>query len=102
MALHRRKIRFEWHIDQRRSLALQRLLEGLLQVGGTLYTLGMHSSAARPACELDGRGIEINADVGLGFGGWPIVGVQAPLEDQVLAVVTDNKNAPQPVACRRP
>src|SRR5712691_4445537 len=46
--------------------------------------------------------MQINANVGLRFGGWSVVSVQAPLEDQVLAIVADDENAAQAIARRRP
>ena len=46
--------------------------------------------------------MKINANVSFGFGGWPVVGVQAPLENQVLAIVTDNEDTAQAITRRRP
>src|SRR5437588_8089953 len=46
--------------------------------------------------------MQINANVGLRLGGWPVVGVQTPLEDQVLAIVADDENAAQAIARRCP
>src|SRR5215831_11694448 len=46
--------------------------------------------------------MQVNANVGLCFGGWSVVGLQAPFEDEVLAIVADDKNAAQAIARRRP
>src|SRR5687768_807216 len=58
----------------------------------------MDAQGTRQLHELDCWRCQVDTNIGLFLGGRTAVGVQATLENQVLAVVTDDKDAAQTVA----